>query len=165
MRGVSRSSRTCGGMRWTRRPCKTNVAGRGRRSRVVLAPRCWRQALRNYFREVTVARKPGHRGELEVSRKPPRRESRIASAGPVCSCALSFAQIAHETAGAARTRLSLRPLHFRGRNETQSSDIICREIADVHPHVTVMPATGSSCRRARQAPVGHPVRRGPSAQP
>ncbi len=42
--------------------------------------------------------------------KPSRRESRIASAGPVCSCALSFAQIAHETAGAARTRLSLRPL-------------------------------------------------------
>jgi hypothetical protein len=35
----------------------------------------------------TVARKPGHRGEHEISRKPLRRESRIASAGPVCSCA------------------------------------------------------------------------------
>jgi hypothetical protein len=34
-----------------------------------------------------VARKPGHRGERGVSRKPPRRESRIASAEPVCSCA------------------------------------------------------------------------------
>ena len=48
--------------------------------------------------------------------KPSRRESRIASAGPVCSCALSFAQIAHETAGAARTRLSLRPLYTEGRS-------------------------------------------------
>ena len=59
---------------------------------------------------MTVARKPGHRGELEVSRKPPRREGRIASAEPVCSCALSSVHFAHETAGAARTRSSLRPL-------------------------------------------------------
>jgi hypothetical protein len=36
---------------------------------------------------MTVARKPGHRGERGVSRKPLRRESRIASAEPVCSCA------------------------------------------------------------------------------
>ena len=35
----------------------------------------------------TVARKPGHRGELGISRKPLRREGRIASAEPVCSCA------------------------------------------------------------------------------
>jgi len=39
------------------------------------------------FLGATVARKPGHRGEREVSRKPSRRESRIASAEPVCSCA------------------------------------------------------------------------------
>src|SRR6185369_17053366 len=32
------------------------------------------------------------------------------SAGPVCSCAHFFVHIAHETAGAARTRSSLRPL-------------------------------------------------------
>src|SRR6266404_5723848 len=31
------------------------------------------------------------------------------SAGPVCSCAHFFVPIAHETAGAARTRSSLRP--------------------------------------------------------
>jgi len=36
---------------------------------------------------VTVARKPGHRGERGVSRKPLRREGRDASAEPVCSCA------------------------------------------------------------------------------
>jgi hypothetical protein len=59
--------------------------------------------------EVTVARKPGHREEHEVSRKPPRREGRIASAEPVCSCAFSCVHLARETAGAARTRSSLRP--------------------------------------------------------
>jgi hypothetical protein len=113
------SSRTRGGMRWTRqrrarrgsqggssrersagartndaanRPCRNSPGGtrpgrifggdgRGRRSRVVLAPRCWRQVLRrcirsnrvwdaSVIRKATVARKPGHRGEREVSRKP-----------------------------------------------------------------------------------------------
>src|SRR3954464_3126327 len=34
------------------------------------------------------------------------------SSCPVCSCALLFAQIARETAGAASTRSSLRPLIF-----------------------------------------------------
>src|SRR5437763_11320690 len=43
-RGVSRSSRTRGGMRWTRRHRTTNDAGCGRRSRVVLMPRRWHQA-------------------------------------------------------------------------------------------------------------------------
>src|ERR1700759_4773945 len=42
--------------------------------------------------------------------KPLRREGRIASAEPVCSCAFSYVQLAHETAAAARTRPSLRPL-------------------------------------------------------
>ena len=59
-----------------------------------------------------MARKPGHRGEHEISRKPSRRESRSASAEPVCSCAFSYVHFAHETAGAARTRPSLRPLRF-----------------------------------------------------
>jgi hypothetical protein len=55
--------------------------GRGRRSRVVLAPRRWRQVLwrcirpnrardASSIRRATVARKPGHRGEHEVSRNP-----------------------------------------------------------------------------------------------
>ncbi len=63
--------------------------------------------------------------------KPSRRESRIASAGPVCSCALSFAQIAHETAGAARTRLSLRPLPSERVKRLQISGVSCRGNADV----------------------------------
>ena len=42
-RGGSRSSRTRGGMRWTLMARLTNGAERGRRSRVVLTPRRWRQ--------------------------------------------------------------------------------------------------------------------------
>ena len=42
-RGGSRSSRTRGGMRWTPIAPLTNGAERGRRSRVVLTPRRWRQ--------------------------------------------------------------------------------------------------------------------------
>src|SRR5882724_1962722 len=40
---------------------------------------------------MTVAKKPGHRGERGVSRKPLRREGRDASAEPVCSCAFFYA--------------------------------------------------------------------------
>src|SRR6266568_1933250 len=68
---------------------------------------------------MTVARKPGHRGERGVSRNPPRRESRIASAEPVCSCAHFFVHLAHETAGAARTRHSLLPLLERDRRSVK----------------------------------------------
>ena len=62
-------------------------------------------------------KKAGHRGERVISRKPSRREGRTASAEPVCSCAFLVATFARETAGAARTRSSLRPLYFRGRND------------------------------------------------
>src|SRR3989441_4809429 len=55
-----------------------------------------------------------HREEHEVSRKAIAQGRPDASAGPVCSCASSCAQMAHETAGAACTRSSLRPLSFRG---------------------------------------------------
>jgi hypothetical protein len=65
--------------------------------------------------------KPAHRGEHEISRQPLRRESRIASAGPVCSCAFFEAHVAHETAGAARIRLPCALLFFRGCQSTQSS--------------------------------------------
>src|SRR3954463_2284424 len=39
---------------------------------------------------------------------------------PVCSCALFLVHDAHETAGAARIRHSLRPLNWRGRNDLQN---------------------------------------------
>ena len=61
-----------------------------------------------------------------------RREGRSVSAEPVCSCALLLAQIARETAGAACTRSSLRPLTKRaggyqanlGRNASRDREVI-----------------------------------------
>ena len=53
------------------------------------------------------------REEHEVSRKAIAQGRPECSRCPVCSCAVLFAQIARETAGAASTRSSLRPL-FRG---------------------------------------------------
>ena len=87
-RGGSRSSRTRGGMQWTRKLAQderepTRTAKPCGPDAPTLASSSWEAS----FSGATVARKPGHRGEHEISRKPLRRESRIASAGPVCSCA------------------------------------------------------------------------------
>src|SRR4249920_1676651 len=57
------------------------------------------------------------RGEHEVSRKAIAQGRPGCPRCPVCSCALLFAQIARETAGAASTRSSLRPLIRRGPNQ------------------------------------------------
>src|SRR5882672_7006913 len=64
---------------------------RGRRSRVVLTPRCRRQVGGKYSADDgdKKARSPGR---ARISRKPLRRGCRIASASPVCSCAQFFAQ-------------------------------------------------------------------------
>src|SRR6202043_791296 len=64
------TSRTRGGMRWTRRRRLTGVACSGRRRRVVLTPRRWRQVC-GLIRVTTVARKP-ITGEHGISRKPLR---------------------------------------------------------------------------------------------
>ena len=55
------------------------------------------------------------REEHEVSRKAIAQGRPECSRCPVCSCAVLFAQIARETAGAASTRSSLRPLIFEGK--------------------------------------------------
>ena len=60
-----------------------------------------------------------------------------------------FFTTAHETAGAACTRLSLRPLSVRGRNEQQSSGESCRENAEMCPMVI---ASHRSARRADNLP-------------
>ena len=57
------------------------------------------------------------RGEHEVSRKAIAQGRPECSRCPVCSCAVLFAQIARETAGAASTRSSLRPQFRRGPPE------------------------------------------------
>src|SRR6476646_4756793 len=57
------------------------------------------------------------RGEHEVSRKAIAQGRPECSSCPVCSCATCYAQTARETAGAASTRSSLRPLISRRANE------------------------------------------------
>src|SRR3954454_14855454 len=92
----------------------TDVCGSSvRRSRVVLMSRCW-----HYVGGKCPADNGGKRAVLreehEVSRKAIAQGRPECSSCPVCSCAHLFAQIARETAGAASTRSSLRPL-FRGQ--------------------------------------------------
>jgi hypothetical protein len=85
-RGVSRSSRTRGGMRWTRAALLTRAASCGRRSRVVLTPRRWRSSLRSGVSALTgltrcagdgdkKARSPGRARKKPL--KPLRREGRV----------------------------------------------------------------------------------------
>jgi hypothetical protein len=110
----------------------------------------------------TVAKKPGHRGEHEVSRKPLRRESRAVSGSPVVPLPCFFCT---GPMGAMGTRLSPAPSVQGGPKWMQSSDASRRENADAYPRtLSSCPATGSRLRRARrQASAGQPVRRGLSA--
>ena len=84
---------------------------RGRRSRVVLAPRPWRYVGES-FSLTTGARKAASPGRARISRKT------IARGKPGCfgcTCLTrvhSFAILAHGAAGAVGARLSLRP-HFK----------------------------------------------------
>src|SRR5436190_12271906 len=95
----------------------TDVCGLSvRRSRVVLMSRCW-----HYVGGKCPADNGGKkavlREEHEVSRKAIAQGRPECSSCPVCSCAVLFAQIARETAGAASTRSSLRPLLLKRANE------------------------------------------------
>src|SRR5207248_10060839 len=93
----------------------TDVCGSSvRRSRVVLTPRCWRQAG-GKCPAGDGGKRAVRRGELEVSRKAIAQGRPECSRCPVCSCAFLFAQIARETAGAASTRSSLRPHKEEGK--------------------------------------------------
>src|SRR4030081_453536 len=79
-----------------------------RQRRVVLTPRCWRRRWQQYM---------AHRGEHVISRKAIAQGMSDVLRCPVCSCAplrALFVQIAHEIAGAARIRHSLRPLFGEG---------------------------------------------------
>jgi hypothetical protein len=77
--------------------------------------------------------KPAHRGEHEISRNPLRRESRIASAGPVCSCAFFATRSAHETAGAACIRLPCALLLLRVAIDAKLGRNPRRDNADAYP--------------------------------
>jgi hypothetical protein len=99
-----------------------------RRSRVVLTPRCWRQVGSKYAAG-DGDNKPAHRGEREVSRKAIAQGMSECFRCPVCSCAPIAQLLAHETAGAACTRHSLRPLFEGGQRDGNSSGETRRENA------------------------------------
>src|SRR6187431_938074 len=67
------------------------------------------------------------REEHEVSRKAIAQGRPGCSRCPVCSCAVLFAQIARETAGAASTRSSLRPLKMRADEDANLGQNMSRE--------------------------------------
>ncbi len=115
-RGVSRSSRTWGGVRWTLSAATDARGSSVRRNRVVLAPEAGAKLCGDVLCEVTVATELGSPGRSRISRKT------IAQGKPdalrwtcMLVCAL-LVQFAHGTAGAARTRLSLRPCFRKGES-------------------------------------------------
>ncbi|MEH2552378.1 hypothetical protein V1283_009023 [Bradyrhizobium sp. AZCC 2262] len=84
------------------------------------------------------------REEHEVSRKAIAQGRPECSRCPVCSCAFLFAQIARETAGAASTRSSLRPLFQEGQTKIQTSGERRRENAASYSVVIVREGGRSS---------------------
>src|SRR5215216_899953 len=123
------SSRTRGEMRWTRElrlTCVARAYGEvvwfGRRGAGV------KLAIRSAG---DGGKRAVLREEHEVSRKAIAQGRPECSRCPVCSCAVLFAQIARETAGAAGTRSSLRPLFSRRTNEDANlGQIMPRECED-----------------------------------
>jgi len=116
-RGVSRSSRTRGGMRWTQAALLTRARTCGRRSRVVLTPRRWRQVggSTSAGDGGKKARSPvGHRGEHEVTVKT-IAQGRLGSSGEPVVTMLVWFFYSH-----ARLRVRRAPgfpcaLYFHGR--------------------------------------------------
>jgi len=158
-RGVSRSSRTLVRDAVDVGGALTNAPARGRRSRVVLTPRRWRQVLeRLTFLRDDGDNKPGHRGEHGISRKA------IAQGRPDCLrftcmlvCVFLLMHIAHETVGAARTRLSLRPHFFWGgmickpRTHRVARTRKCvQSVASIEPTggANARPMTGSATKQS-----------------
>src|ERR1700712_3774752 len=62
-------------------------------------------------------RASAHRGERVISRKAIAQGMSDVLRCPVCSCAAFLALFAHEIAGAARIRHSLRPLSIEGETK------------------------------------------------
>ena len=111
-RGVSRTSRTRGGMRWTRRRARR---ARLRRTAKSCGPDTPTLVSSSRSRRAgdggKKARSPGR---ARISRKAMRRESRMSPLDLYARVRFFSCNFAHETAGAARIRLSLRPLTGEG---------------------------------------------------
>jgi hypothetical protein len=92
---------------------------RGRRSRVVLAPRRWRSKLADDDPLTTGARKPGPWGEREIGRKAIAQGRPQCPAEPVVPSPCFF--IARGPRVSVDTRPSLRPLMSEGSRFTHNS--------------------------------------------
>jgi hypothetical protein len=126
MRGVGhRHERAvrCDGRRWRDR--------RSRPTRTVKSCGSGAAVLASSLREgaqATEAKQPFSGKSTKQAVNPLRREGRDASAEPVCSCAsFAKAQTARGTAGAARTRSSLRPLIGEGKRDANLGHIMSRD--------------------------------------
>src|SRR5687768_15910737 len=80
--------------------------------------------------------------------KPLRRGCRCVHRSPVCSCAHFFALLAHETAGAARTRHSLRPCVRKICQNVRTGGWSEPPVAGTEP---VAPKGDGACSRARDS--------------
>ena len=105
-----------------------------RQNRVVLAPVAGVKpsAKRELNRQRRSQPRTRLRGEHGISRKAIAQGRPGVHRCPVCSCAAFLVLIAHGTAGAARTRSSLRPQFERAGSFRQSSGAMRREIANTH---------------------------------
>ena len=126
LRGRRPSSRTLDGLRWTLVYASTTAWISVRQNRVVLAPVAGVKLPEKRKRERRRRSQPRTRlrGDHGISRKAIAQGRPGVLRCPVCSCALCFVQTAHETAGAARTRSSLRPL-MRGREVSGKARAQC----------------------------------------
>ena len=104
----------CDGRRWRDRRTRTAKSCGSGASVLALSPREAKLLGDDGGKKAVL------REEHEVSRKAIAQGRPECSRCPVCSCAILFAQIARETAGAASTRSSLRPLFRGGPNEDAS---------------------------------------------
>jgi hypothetical protein len=90
---------------------------------------------------MTVTTSPLHRGEHEVSRKAVAQGMSECFRSPVCSCAPNAQFLAHETAGAACTRHSLRPLFKEGHELAKPGRKSRRGIANMR-FLIITPESG-----------------------
>src|SRR5882757_1389940 len=95
-----------------------------------------------------VSQKAGSPGRSRISRKAIAQGRPEASAKPVCSGAAFLCNIAHETAGAARTRSSLRPCVPEICQNVQTGGSQQPPVAGTEP---VAPKGDRACNRARDS--------------
>jgi hypothetical protein len=122
----------------------------GRRSRVVLTPRRWRQVSQRQLREATVARKPGHRGARNKLLKP----LRAGMPGDPGATVVTNARAYYSTRAAAgrapgipRSPLGVAPRPLWAKNTCNNSDASRREMAEAYICVPRMLRSAPLLRR------------------